>query len=96
MPFPLWHECLFVYRYAGNSYTAAYRYGFIESTLDRLRTFLDGDLLCEYERVIKFGTPTVLNAETSRESALLHLSEGKYPLINKNLTQVMGVMNKEE
>ena len=70
----------FFYRYAGNNYIAAYRNEFIESTLDRLRTFLDGDLLREYERVIKFGATTVLNldAETSR-------NEGNHPSIAKHL-----------
>ena len=85
-----------VYRYAGNNYTAAYRHDFLPTTLARLKTFLDPDLLEAYKRVITSGAPCHLVAETTRENALLHLNEGNHKSIEDNLGKVMSVMNKEE
>ena len=59
-----------VYRYAGNNYMAAYHHDFLPTTLARLKTFLEPELLDAYKRVITSGDPCHLVAETTRENAL--------------------------
>ena len=45
---------------------------------------------------MKNGAPCYLNAETTRENALLHLKEGNHASIGPNIRKVMKVMNKED
>ena len=95
-------SCLFYYdmdvslvmRFLSNNYTGEHRN--VTQIVDRIRPFVDDDLLLHFERVMLSGCPNKMVSETSRENALLYWRKGNNPSIKNNLKKVMNTMNKEE
>lgn len=92
--------CLFHYdlslpnvmRYVGGNYTAAYRN--ITQMVEKMKGLVDDDLLTLYIRSMTVGAPVHMNAESSRENALLYWRKGNHPSVATNADLVQKSMNK--
>mmetsp|Transcript_16875 Transcript_16875/g.38682 ORF Transcript_16875/g.38682 Transcript_16875/m.38682 type:complete len:650 (+) Transcript_16875:2568-4517(+) len=80
-------------RWLGNNFTGSYRN--VERTIDRIRPYVDDDLLPHLTRVLAVGCPHHFNAETTRDNAIQYWRHGNNPSVNKKLDQVLRTMRKE-
>ena len=95
--------CLFHYnldvsllmRYLGGNYTGAHRN--VQATAQYLLdNGIDDDLVHHYIRIMTVGCPRIMNADISRENALLYWRMGNNPSVEKNLPSVKKTMNKDD
>ena len=87
--------CLFFYdmdvsllmRYLGGNYTAAHRN--VSAIVDKIRPFVDPDLIPHFIRVMTVGCPNYFVAESTRENSLKYWRGGNNPSIAQHMDLVM-------